>query len=561
MPNTDLPALRADLNDDIRAVLDRRRLHAQNPGRFRPILLPPCTLRILMVTDSFGSFGGDDFGLEDLLGILAVPPGPWVSFEVTKAHRNGDPDADITDFRFDTHDLTQYDQMWLFAVDGSFGPALDAPELRAISQFMDGGGGVFATGDHEDLGVAMCGAIPRVRSMRKWHWPDPGPNGEPVAPSAGGPDRFDTLSEGNDPGIQFNDQSDDIPQRIKPRLYSRWPWNKFFFIAHPHPLLCGPRGVIRVLPDHPHEGECYEPSDLTANFTFDGYNVTEYPGGIAPEVVAHSTIVGRAVDDNKGPLNPRTFGAVGAYDGHRAEVGRVVVDATWHHFFNINLTGESFNPGPIKDLGFLATPAGQAVFEDIKAYFRNIAVWLARPSSQACMAWRALWWTRWHHIVAMDLRPQFFERVDALELGELVRIGSIARDVLGRVAGQCNVVRWIGWEIIRPLRPDIWEQLEQLLDPWSPVQQRREEQPGAVSMPDVTVPMHAETLLDSVLGGLLYGIAGMFPRPEGDARDKAAEMQLPDVVDRHLTRSVELVAEHVRNSAEQSRDFVNRLSR
>lgn len=82
--------------------------------------------------------------------------------------------------------------MWLFAVESSFGPALDAPELRAISEFMDGGGGIFATGDHEDLGVAMCGAIPRVRSMRKWHWPDPGPNGEPVAPSAGGPDRFDT---------------------------------------------------------------------------------------------------------------------------------------------------------------------------------------------------------------------------------------------------------------------------------------------------------------------------------------------------------------------------------
>lgn len=559
MPDSVPPAARVDLNDEVRVVLDRQQLHALEPSKLHPIFLEPCKLRILIVLDFEGTgFGGADFGLQDLLGALAVPPGPWVSLEVTKAHRRGDPDADITDFRFDTHDLSQYDQMWLFAVERA-GSEISEPELRAISQFMDSGGGVFATGDHEDLGVAMCGAIPRVRSMRKWHWPNPGPNGEPVAPAVDGPNRHDTLSEGNDPGIQLDDQSDDIPQRITPRLYSRWPWNKFFFVSHPHPLLSGPRGPIRVLPDHPHEGECYEPSDLTATFTFDGYNVTEYPGGIAPEVVAYSTIVGRTVDALKGPLNPRTYGAIGAYDGHRASVGRVAVDATWHHFFNINLTGELGDPGPIKNLGFLATPAGQAAFDDIKTYFRNIAVWLARPSNQAGMAWRALWWARWHHVLSMDLRPHFLERAADLELGELIRIGSAARDVLGRVAGQCHVVRWIGWEIIRPLRPDIWEQLEQLLDPWYPVQQVPEVAPGAEPLPDVTVPMHAETLLNAVIGGLVYGIATAFPRADDNARGRAEQVQWPDIVDQHLTRSVELVAEHVQRCTEQGRDFVRRL--
>src|SRR6201999_707406 len=105
---------------------------------------------------------------------------------------------------------------------------------------------------------------------------------------------------------QFDDQSDDVPQRITPRLYSSWPWNPFFYRAHPHPVLCGPRGVIRVLPDHPHEGECYEPADLSATFTFDGHHVVEYPGGVAPEVIAWSTIAGgRTQADVKGPLNPR----------------------------------------------------------------------------------------------------------------------------------------------------------------------------------------------------------------------------------------------------------------
>lgn len=76
-----------------------------------------------MVTDCGAKFGTADFGLEALLDALAVPSGPWVRFDVTKAHRRFDPSADL-----------------------------------------HGGGGVFATGDHEDLGVALCGRVPRVRS-------------------------------------------------------------------------------------------------------------------------------------------------------------------------------------------------------------------------------------------------------------------------------------------------------------------------------------------------------------------------------------------------------------
>jgi hypothetical protein len=73
------------------------------------------------------------------------------------------------------------------------------------------------------------------------------------------------------------------------------------------------------------------------------------------------------------------------------------------------------------------------------------------------------------------------------------------------------------------------------------------------------MPMHAETLLDAVLGGLVYGIAAAFPRADNDARGRAEQVQWPDIVDRHLTRSVELVAEHVRSCIEQGADFVQRL--
>ena len=543
-----------DRADALQGLFERQRLYRQDPWKVHPILLLPCRVRILMVTDGGGSFGTADFGLEALLGILAVPPGPWATFEVTKAHRRSDPDADLQSFRFDAHDLSQYDQIWMFAVERLGGLELTEPELRAVAQFMDDGGGVFATGDHEDLGVAMCGRIPRVRSMRKWWWPNPGPNGEPVAPSVGGPDRYDTLSEGNDPDIQFNDQSDDIPQRITPRLYATWSWFKWWHRAYPHPLLCGPRGVIRVLPDHPHEGECYEPSDLSASFTFDGYTTAEYPAGLSPEVVAWSTIAGRAVDANKGPLNARTFGAIGAYDGHRAQTGRVVVDATWHHFFNINLVGELGNTDPIKGVGFDATPGGHAAYEDIKAYFRNIAVWLARPATQACMWWRALWWLRWHHVLMMDLRPHYLEGPDRLDLGELLRIGGEARDVLGRVASRCTVLVWLGWHVLRGGRPELWERFGRHLDPWlsQPSEPRRA---GDEPVPEIGVPANAELLFDAVLGGLVYAVAQAFPEPDEGAKARAEDLDWSAVVTPHLDRSLALLGQHLDNSYENLRGF------
>src|SRR5258708_6161783 len=91
------------------------------------------------------------------------------------------------------------------------------PWLVGIRAFvvMDGGGGVFATGDHEDLGVVLNGRVPRVRSMRKWYWPNPGPLGEPIAPDALGTGRIETTQPGhNETFIHFDDQSDDIPQPL-----------------------------------------------------------------------------------------------------------------------------------------------------------------------------------------------------------------------------------------------------------------------------------------------------------------------------------------------------------
>ena len=60
---------------------------------------------------------------------------------------------------------------------------------------------------------------------------------------------------------------------------------------------------------------------------------------VKPEVIATSHNSQGIVQ--KGVVNTRPFGAIGSYDGHRANVGRVLVDATWHHFFNVNLIGDA----------------------------------------------------------------------------------------------------------------------------------------------------------------------------------------------------------------------------
>ncbi|MBI1788519.1 MAG: hypothetical protein HYR60_13340 [Acidobacteria bacterium] len=101
-----------------------------------PILLRPCTVRILMVTDSGGDGGHAAFSFGDMLNTFPMSP-PWMRFAVTKADRSANPHADLQNFRFDGVDLSQYDQVWLYRMNGSGTPLSDA-ELGTVTQFMDG---------------------------------------------------------------------------------------------------------------------------------------------------------------------------------------------------------------------------------------------------------------------------------------------------------------------------------------------------------------------------------------------------------------------------------------
>lgn len=478
---------------DLTAIKQAERLRfgridiGQIPHR---LFLRPCRVKILMLVDDGISYNQFYFGLSEVLDTLRNNPEWWVDFEITRAHRQSDPNPPAAgspaealyaphfeDFHFDQpgFDIDDYDQVWFFGFNsgtsmvGNPPPALTDAELAILYRWMDKGGGVFATGDHFTLGEALCSRIPRVRNMRKWSVAD-------GVPSNLGVDRHDTLVKGHDfagtPTVDestqytFDDESDDVPMRIRLRWYwhhhcgshhhhpHHWFW-PYFYRRSPHPILCGKDGPITILPDHPHEGEVVEPSDLTDSLTFDGYTAPEYPNfgaaPLAPEIIAWA----RVQDDHgpspisfKGDANSKEFGAIGAYNGHCVKVGRVVVDSTWHHWFDVNLTGRmelfSDTPGnvetgdPAKLQGFNATPQGRAALARIKNYFRNVAIWLSPPAKLKCMYLRAYWNCLFRFPLHADLHHKL----------PIWVIGHHAIDVLGKYAGQCNVVTW--WPIIFP---------------------------------------------------------------------------------------------------------------
>jgi hypothetical protein len=373
-----------------------------------------------------------EFHLGEFVHVLQNTP--WLGFdlEITKAHRSpagsggldeaalkADRGADVVGFRFNqpfnvggkSRTLSDYDMILFFPIDpGNPNPAL-AAEAEAIAKFMEAGGGFFATGDHANLGAQLAGLIPRVRSMRRWG-ASPGPNGEPGAPSPLGADRVDTTRPGPDNVTNFEDQSDEVAQEIKPLQYfagfgavSGYPAFKYL----PHPLLCSPDGQVTWLPDHMHEGMCEVPDKLaTRTFKIGSTTVREYPDYVpanppagfvpqplAPEVAATGQVLpgvtSPALDpEHTGATTPAqgmTFGVIAAWDGHRVGKGRVVVDSTWHHFFDINLSGDRYlennnlPPNQQQKLHGFYVPDGSGgrvpntPYRMIAWYYRNIVHW------------------------------------------------------------------------------------------------------------------------------------------------------------------------------------------
>ena len=73
-------------------------------------------------------------------------------FEVVS--RNRESDSAGNDPVLSTLDTSDFDELWLFAVDT--GDGLTTADCQGITRFRQRGGGILATRDHQDLGTSLC---------------------------------------------------------------------------------------------------------------------------------------------------------------------------------------------------------------------------------------------------------------------------------------------------------------------------------------------------------------------------------------------------------------------
>ncbi|MFT3777325.1 MAG: hypothetical protein QM772_03425 [Ottowia sp.] len=423
--------------------MDTRFLNTLDPAVFeaikaiRPKLRLCGPLRILFVVDGAITYN-TSFGVGRVAALLNDTARGWVDFQVDTKFK-----SEIT---FSDASLRPYHQVWLFGYNGGNG-SLSSGERTALLKWMDERrGGVFATGDHDDLGAALCRQVPRAGTMRRWT------QAQGVPPGAG-PARVDTNRPANASQgaptyaqIPIGAQSDAVPQRVQWVTWMRSGGGLLGWRA-PHPILCHPQhGPIDVMPDHPHEGVCFDTAP--GRFEVDVSSATEYPtrNGVRPlpTVIAYgTTLPDPPYNFAKGDSPAKRFPMISVYDGQSIGIGRVVVDSTWHHWMDLNIIG-------LEAAGTAPGASAQAVanWEKIREYFVNIAVWLATPQQRRCMA-------RWYFTTAHYNYVGFQELRTARSLLEL---GQITSSYLRPILGPCWVRQFV-LDLVLEVHPRLFDLL------------------------------------------------------------------------------------------------------
>ncbi len=331
-----------------------------------------------------------------------------ITYEVDVVNRNYEYDGtgkivrllDESNLNLITPELLQpYGQIWIFGMHygnnlipvRSYSPTeqrlggapdwaqrakqeLTNDELQVLEKWMDAGNGVLITGDHSNpvnndslnLGRSLGRSLKRASEMRIW---DGGP-------PLGGPDVVDT-SHGTS-GAGESDmstmllQQDGTPQNISftpPNVFRRAgeqiiPHPLFQTRSHPE----NPTGVIKVLPDHAHEGALNIPGTYS-HLDHQGAPVWPSKNGNQPkpEIVAWGTNFALPKPTGIWDRRSRQVGVVSAYDGHAVGVGNIVAHSTWHHFINVNL------------VGFLDGKKTTPTLRRIGEYYANLASYLDNP--------------------------------------------------------------------------------------------------------------------------------------------------------------------------------------
>jgi hypothetical protein len=225
-----------------------------------------------------------------------------------------------------TLDKSDFDQLWLFAVDT--GDGLTPEDCGGISRFRTGGGALMVTRDHMDLGSSICN-LGGVGAAHHFHTRNIDPHG---------------LREVDDTYTA---------EILWPNFHSGANGDFQSIAVQPpaHPILknpSSPTGLIRYLPSHPHEGAVSAPSDQEA----------------------------RVIAIGLSKISGRPFNLAVAFESKQGS-GRAIAESTFHHFADYNWNPAAGAPS------FVSEPPGDGLsrnadaLADVHRYARNIALWLA----------------------------------------------------------------------------------------------------------------------------------------------------------------------------------------
>ncbi|HEX8180835.1 MAG TPA: hypothetical protein VF525_14915 [Pyrinomonadaceae bacterium] len=251
--------------------------------------------------------------------------------------RDREADAAGDDPLLSRLDESEFDELWLFAVDA--GAGLSERDCAGITRFRQRGGGLLVTRDHQDLGASVCtlGGVGRAHYFHT-HNPDPDPARWCRDDQATTAINWPNYHSGSNGDYQ--------------RIHAALP-------AHPLMLRSErPGDVLEFFPAHPHEGAVGVPPDER-----------------------HARVI--ATGESK--VSGRSFNLIVAFErasdeqGHT--LGRAIAESSIHHLLDYNWDTRAGCPS------FLTEPPGDEIardparLADIKTYVANAARWLAPQSA------------------------------------------------------------------------------------------------------------------------------------------------------------------------------------
>src|SRR6185369_15789311 len=203
--------------------------------------------------------------------------------------RNRETNAAGDDKILSTLDETDFDQLWLFAVDT--GDGLTTTDCEAITRFHQRGGGILSTRDHHDLGSSLCtlGGIGRAHFLH---------------------------SQNQDPDASRHVRDDEGNQDISwPNYHSgaNGNYQRVTPVEPIHELLKKDSGVIEYFPAHPHEGGVGVPGDMK-----------------------NGRVVATSVSQTTGKHFNLMVALENYDDAHGNQCGRAIAESSFHHFADYN---------------------------------------------------------------------------------------------------------------------------------------------------------------------------------------------------------------------------------